>query len=75
MLARDKGVAKQSIMASVEKLLPVEIRREGRLGAIHSLEVMSEYKVKFFENIDTLTDMSPKDAASWLITNTDIDRE
>lgn len=74
MIAREKGVAKQSVMQAIDKLLPVETRRQGRLGAINSLEVMSEYKVKFFENITTLTDMTPQEAAQWLLANTSLDR-
>lgn len=73
-LARDKGVTKQSVMVQVDKMLPIEERRRGRIsGLALSLEAMSEYKVAFFENIDTLTNYTPKEAALWLLENTSLD--
>ena len=72
-LARDKGVTKQSIMNQVDKMIPQEERAAGRIGGAVSLEGMSEYKVMFFENLDTLRDLNPKEAATWLISHTSLD--
>lgn len=73
-LARDKGVTKQSVMVQVDKLLPLEERRKGRTsGLALSLEAMSEYKVGFFDNIDTLTNYTPREAAQWLLENINLD--
>jgi hypothetical protein len=73
-LARDKGVTKQSVMVQVDKLLPLEERKAGRMsGMALSLEALSEYKVKFFESIGTITDFTPKEAALWLLTHTSLD--
>lgn len=74
MLAKDKGVTKQSIMNQVDKLIPVDERAKGRLGGGLSFEAMSEYKVAFFENLDTLGDKDPKEAATWLINHTSLDK-
>lgn len=75
-LARDKGVTKQSVMVQVDKLLPIEERRGGRVSGIAlSLEALSEYKVMFFENVSTLTDFTPKEAALWLLGNTNLDAD
>lgn len=75
-LARDKGVAKQSVMVQVDKLLPLEERRKGRLsGGALSLEALSEYKVAFFENLDTIRDLTPKEAAIWLLEHTSLDTQ
>lgn len=74
MLAKDKGVTKQSVMVAVDKLLPTEERAKGRIGGMLSYEALSEYKVVFFENIDTIRNLSPKEAAGWLITNTSLDQ-
>lgn len=74
MLAKEKGVTKQSIMNQVDKLIPVEERAKGRIGGMLSYEGLSEYKVAFFENIDTIRDLSPKEAAGWLITNVSLDK-
>ena len=74
MLAKDKGVAKQSIMVAVDKLLPAEERAKGRIGGMLSYEAMSEYKVAFFENLDTIRSLPPKEAAGWLITNVSLDQ-
>jgi len=74
MLAKDKGVSKQSIMVAVDKILPAEERAKGRIGGMLSYEAMSEYKVAFFENIDTLRTLSAKEAAGWLITNVSLDQ-
>lgn len=74
MLAKDKGVSKQSIMVAVEKLLPAEERAKGRIGGMLSYEAMSEYKVAFFENLDHIRTLPPKEAAGWLITNVSLDQ-
>lgn len=74
MLAKDKGVAKQSIMVAVDKLLPAEERAKGRIGGMLSYEAMSEYKVAFFENLDTIRSLPPKEAAGWLISNVSLDQ-
>lgn len=74
-LARDKGVSKQSIMNSVDKLIPLEERKNGRMGGFLSLEAMAEYKVMFFENLETLTYLHPKEAASWILSHTSLDRD
>lgn len=74
MLAKDKGVTKQSIMNQVDKLIPVDERARGRIGGALSFEAMSEYKVMFFENLDTLGDLSPKEAAGWLINHVSLDQ-
>lgn len=72
-LAKDKGVTKQSVMNQVDKLIPVEERKNGRIAGAMSYEALSEYKVMFFENIDTLRELNPKEAASWLISHTSLD--
>ncbi len=74
MLAKDKGVTKQSIMNQVDKLIPVDERAKGRIGGALSFEAMAEYKVKFFENLDELGPMNPKEAATWLINHTSLDQ-
>jgi hypothetical protein len=74
MLAKDKGVAKQSIMNQVDKLIPVEERAKGRIGGMMSYEALSEYKVAYFEHVDELRSLSPKEAAGWLITNVSLDQ-
>lgn len=73
-LGRDKRVTKQSVMSQVDKVLPIEEREKGRISGIAlTLEALSEYKVAFFENVDTLTDMTPQEAASWLLSHTSLD--
>jgi hypothetical protein len=39
-----------------------------------SYEAFSEYKLSFFENLDTLRTLSPKEAAGWLISNVSLDQ-
>lgn len=74
MLAKDKGVTKQSIMNQVDKLIPVDERAKGRVGGALSFEAMSEYKVLFFSNLDTVGNLNPKEAATWLINHASLDQ-
>lgn len=74
MLAKDKGVTKQSIMNQVDKLIPVDERAKGRVGGNLSFEAMGEYKVKYFSNLDQFGDMGPKEVAAWLINHTSLDQ-
>lgn len=74
MLAKDKGVTKQSIMNQVDKLIPVDERAKGRVSGSLTFEAMSEFKVAFFENLDTLVSMAPKEAAAWLIQHVHLDQ-
>jgi hypothetical protein len=73
-IAKDKNVSRQTTFAQVTRVLSDEEKKE-RLNPYISLEAYSEYKVAFFENVDSLRNMTPQEAAMWLFLNVKLDNE
>jgi hypothetical protein len=74
-IAADYGIARQSVLARVDRILPVTVRAKKRIAFALPLEHYSEYKLKFFENVDTLRYREPLDVGVWLVTNTELDKQ
>lgn len=75
-IAKDKGVSPQSVFAQIERVIPdTNVRRMMRLKIVSTYEAMSEYKVKYFSNLETLRGRTPVDIATWLLANTELDTD
>lgn len=73
-IAADYRVARQSVLARVDRILPVTTRRRKRISLTLPLEHYAEYKVKFFENVDDLRHLPPEEIGVWLYANTSLDQ-
>lgn len=74
-LAYPYGVRRQTVIASVNKILPTPTRASLRIATTISLEALSAYQRKFFENKELLATMTPLEAAAWLHANTELDND
>lgn len=72
-IAVDKGVSRQSVFDMVDRVLPQKAQRK-RLNQEISLEAMGEYKVAYFDHIDSLRHKSPEEIALWLYATVELDR-
>lgn len=69
-IALDKGVSRQTIQVAINRMWPLEERVKGRLVEnVLSFEMMSLYKVRFFEHLEVLRPLGPRGAAEWLLEN------
>ena len=74
-IASDYHIARQSVMARVDRVLPVTHRAPMRLAVSLSLESYSEYKVAFFENLSAFEKMQPLEVARILKASTSLDSD
>ena len=74
-LAYPCGIRRQTVMASVNSILPVETRKVLRLASKLSLESLSTYQRKFYENREVLSEMDLSEAAQWLLEHTELDND
>lgn len=69
-------VAPQTIMSSVDRILPSPQRMKMRLVQDRiSPELISEYRAQFNRSLEVLTGMTPLEIAQWLLDNTEGDSD
>lgn len=74
-LAYPYGISRQTVIASVNKILPTKVRAAQRISRTIGLEDLSAYKRKFYENKELLASMTLIDAAAWLHEHTELDHD
>lgn len=72
-LGKFHSVTPQTVISYVDKVLPVETRAAMRLQTKLSHEAVSEYHVSFIANRGHLRTCTPREAAEWLLANTQRD--
>lgn len=68
-------VASQTVMSSISRILPAATRQSQRLATKLSLEALADYQVAYEHNREYLNRLTPRQAAEWLLTNTQLDNE
>lgn len=73
-LAKQHGVAPQTIMAAADRLLISSERQPLRLRTSMSLEALDAYRATFVKNLAILKPKPPQEVAMWLLDNTELDK-
>ncbi len=74
-LAYPYGISRQTVVSSVNRILPTSVRSSQRISRTVSLEDLSAYQRKFYENKELLASMTLIDAAAWLHEHTELDHD
>lgn len=73
-LAESEGIAQQTVLRYVDRVLPKLARQTGRLGTSMSLEALSTYHAKFMSEDPRDIDPDPIATAKWLLAHTELDK-
>ena len=72
-LAYEAGISSPSVIQAVSRVLPTDGRAEKRIRQGIQYSQLLEYKVQFDVNLQTLINMTPVEAATWLNEHTQLD--